>query len=252
MRQIYIQTTTIRGENGELRAASGEALLQTITDLWSAVNKVRCAQPFCIEEAVAKKLASQIDDEIKRYFSAQSEPGTGLAVTGVSFGDNLATIISNFLSDKYWPIDESLSANAAYKRADFGLSGLNTTLSTFPVSYGIPRGASHVKFGVDADNDGTIDHPIFFYPENFNSSGIGGASFTVNDYLYSPELCYFGNSSLRVSDTPHSTNEYPNGANDNAPTANAVGGPLNQETSHDFGLEVFLFFFLLSFGVSNL
>ena len=233
LRQIYIQTTTIRGENGELRAASGEALLQTITDLWSAVNKVRCAQPFCIEEAVAKKLASEIAAEIKQYFSPQSEPGNGLAVTGVSFGDNLGTIISNFLNDKYWPINEALTANAAYKRADFGLAGLATDLASFPVSYGIPRGASHVKFGIDTDNDGTIDHPIFFYPENFNSSGMGGASFTVNDYLYSPELSYFGNSSLRVSDTPHATTEYPNGANDNAPTANAVGGWNNPNSWSD-------------------
>ena len=220
---IYTQVTTIRGENGELRAASGEAILQTITDIWSAVNKVRCSSPLCIEEAVAKKLASEINDEIKKYFSA-TIPGDGAAVTAVKFGENLGTIISNFLGDTYWPIDESaLSETSEYKRANYGLTGLSTDLAKFPLSYDLPRGASHVKFGVD-------NHPIFYYPVDFNTSAVGGVAFTVESYLYSPELCYFGNSPMRVSNTSHKTTEYPNGANGTAPTETTVGG-WNNESS---------------------
>ena len=236
LEKIYTQVTTIRGDNGELRAASGEALIQTVTDIWSAVNKVRCAAPLCKEEAVAKKLASEINDEIKKYFGG-TIPADGAAVSEVGFGENLSTIISNFVSDPYWPIDEDQAANAAYVRSDYGLSTLSTDLSKFPVSYGLPRGASHVKFGVSI-TDGGIEktYPIFYYPTNFNTSAVGGVAFTVEDYLFSPELCYFGNSSIRVSNTSHKTTEYPNGANDNAPVAAsgdtpATVGGWNNESS---------------------
>lgn len=211
--QAYIQVTTIRGDNGELRAASGEALIQTIQDLWSSINKVRCAAPLCKEEAVAKRLAAAISERMASYFTPQSLPADGSAVTGVEFLDEFTSIRTAFLADLYWPVDETLPANAAYKRADYGLGDLasSTDLGDFPVNYGLPRGASHVKF--DATNK------VFYYPEQFNTSAVGGVPFTVEDYLYSPELAYFGNSSIRVSTNPHKVTDYPNGANANAPQA---------------------------------
>ena len=220
--QVYTQMTTIRGDNGELRAASGEALLQSITDLWSAINKVRCALPTSKDEAIAKKLAAEISEEISKYFKAESLPNDASAVSGVSFSDNYSTIVTNFTQDPFWPIDESVEANAAYVRANYGLSGLSTNLANFPATFKLPQGATHIKFNAEKK--------IFYYPEKFNTSGFGGTDFYVTDYLYPAELAYFGNSSIRVSNEPHKTSEYPNGANNTAPTATTVGGWNNEDS----------------------
>ena len=224
--QAYIQMTTIRGNSGELRAASSEALIQTIQDLWSAINKVRCALPLSKEEAIAKRLAVEISDRISKYFVAGSIPSDGAAITNVHFPDNFSTIRTNFLEDPFWPFNEA-TADEAYKRSNYGLSSLSmstTDLAAFPVNYGIPRGATHVKFDTDKK--------LFYYPDKFNTSGVGGVDFYVTDYLYPAELAYFGNSPVRVSDESHQSKDYPNGANNNAPATNPVQvGGWNNEAS---------------------
>ena len=213
----YKQVTTIRGDGGELRAASGEAILATIEDLWSVVNRVRNAGPFCKEEAVAKRLAVEIYAEIGKYFTIVTTNGN--IIETVTFNDAISTMITTFLADPYWPCTE-ISGDAGYDenydRTKYGLAGLTTTLSDFPKSYGIPMGASHITFN--------ITKKVFEYPSTFNSSGMGSQTFTVTDYLYSPELCYFGNSPIRVSNNTHKVSDYPNGANPTAATENTTGG----------------------------
>ena len=49
----------------------------------------------------------------------------------------------------------------------------------------------------------------FYYVETYNTSAVGGTTFTVDDYYYPAELCYFGNSPLRVSGTEHVVGDYP-------------------------------------------
>ena len=213
----YKQMTTIQGGGGELRSASGEAILETIEDLWTAVNRVRCAGPFCKEEAVAKRLAVEIYAEIGKYFTIGTTNGN--IIETVTFNDAISTMITTFLADPYWPCTESsgdAGYDANYDRTKYGLTGLTTTLSEFPKSYGLPMGASHITFVTEKN--------VFRYPEDFNSSGMGSQTFSVTDYLYSPELCYFGNSPIRVSNNVHKVSDYPNGANATASTETTVGG----------------------------
>ena len=40
-----------------------------------------------------------------------------------------------------------------------------------------------------------------------------GGSFNPLNYRYPAELCYFGNSPIRVTDDTHQTTEYPDGTN---------------------------------------
>ena len=62
-------------------------------------------------------------------------------------------------------------------------------------------GSTHIKF----DNT----KKTFYYVEDYNSSAVGSGKFTVDDYYYPAELCYFGNSPLRVSATEHVVGDYP-------------------------------------------
>ena len=215
----YKQMTSINTAGGELRAASGEALLRTITDLWTTVNEVRCATPTDKREAVAKFLANSIHIRMSKYFSA-TVPTDGAPVTSVAFkslsGDG--GIIVNFLSPtevanrpnidgqdyNFWP---SPNTNCWPTEAQLTALG-SVSLSTFPYRYNLPRGATHMAFKTGAK--------VFYYPTSFNTSGMGGAaeggSFNAESYYYPAELMYFGNSPIRTSDKEHRKADYPTGA----------------------------------------
>lgn len=192
----YKEMTTI--QEAELRNASGPALKMTIQHLWSIVNAVRCATPTNKEEAIAKYMAHMISQHLRNYFTYVTLPDDGGSATGVAFqsAENIITSIGN---DACWP------AAAGDKPASAAFSHVNTTsavdLGKFPEQFNLPQGATHVKF----DNT----KKAFSYVENYNTSAVGGGSFTVDDYYYPAELCYFGNSPIRVSATEHVVTDYP-------------------------------------------
>ena len=199
--EVYKALTTIQTSQGELRAGYGTAILHTIEDVWSVINSVQCATPFSKGEAVAKKLAELIHEEISLYFNG-TVPKTGAnkggAVTDVNFR-TVSTMVSTFNSDASWP-----TTTAGTHPTVDGIG--NEDLSKFPMAYAVPSGAAHY--------DWKSDKKIFEYVTDYNTSSVGGASgFTVESYYYPAELLYFGNSPLRVSDTEHKEPTYPNGVN---------------------------------------
>ena len=112
---LYKEMTTIfdnpTTKETELRAGSGVAILDMITDLWSVVNSIRCATSLSKEEAVAKIFATRVHNHLSYYFSA-TVPGNGGPVTDVAFkpiqevGAHLigGTIDSQAVAaDIYWP-----------------------------------------------------------------------------------------------------------------------------------------------------
>ena len=193
----YKEMTTI--QEAELRNASGYALKMTIQNLWSIVNAVRCATPTNKEEAIAKYMAHLISQNLSHYFSHETLPKDGGSVTGVSF-QNASDIITALGNDTYWP-----TTTAGEKPASTAFNNVNTTsaadLGRFPEQFDLPQGSTHIKFD---DTKKTL-----YYVENYNTSAVGGTSFTVDDYYYPAELCYFGNSPIRVSATEHVVADYP-------------------------------------------
>ena len=196
--KAYKELTTI--QEAELRNASGYAIKESVKQLWSIVNAVRCATPTDQPEALAKYMAQRIHNELLKYFEA-TVPASGAGVTGVSFksADNL---ISELGSDTYWP-----TSTAGTKHTGFSnISGYTSAnMAQFPDQFDLPQGATHIKF------DST--KKTFYYVEEFNSSAFGNGTFTVDDYYYPAELLYFGNSPIRVSNTEHSVTDYPKTVN---------------------------------------
>ena len=197
--EVYKALTNIQTAQGELRAGYGTAILHTIEDVWSVINSVQCATPFSKGEAVAKKMAELIHEEISLYFNGNvpmDGDNKGGAVTDVNFR-TVSTMVSTFNGDGLWP-----TATAGTHPTVGGIG--SEDLSKFPTAYAVPSGAAHY------DWDGT--RKIFEYVTNYNTSSVGGGSgFTVESYLYPAELLYFGNSPLRVSGTEHKEPTYPNG-----------------------------------------
>ena len=191
----YREMVSIRDTEGELRAGSGIAILETIEDLWSVVNEVRCATPFCKEEAVAKVLAARIHDRIEKYFNG-TVPGTGGNVTEIGY-KLTSVMIENFVADTSWPTTAD-----AKPTSDYFSSVHSIVLANFPqIIYHVPSGSTHYLF------DATKKQ--FFYQQNYNSSAVGNSEFTVESYYYPAELLYFGNSPIRVSNIEHKTLDYP-------------------------------------------
>lgn len=204
--KVYKEMTTIHAEEGELRNGSAPALLATITDLWSIVNAVRCATATNEPEAYAKYLATQIDLELLRYFTG-SYQNDGGPVTGVQFR-SIATLINALVSDDYWPGTNPARPTAEVFTEITSYQGL----ATFPESFALPQGATHLKFHTSSNTDTSkpdyIPENGFYYAVDFNTSAVSG-SFTVDSYFYPAELLYFGNSPLRVSDATYKASEYP-------------------------------------------
>ena len=193
---VYKEMTNIRDTEGELRGGCAHNIIYTIQAIWSVINEIRAAQPFCKEEAVAQALADHIHNRIGKFFNG-SVPTTGAEVTGVSFKNATNNIIENFALDTAWP------TQADTKPSNFSsISGLN--LNQFPEDmYHLPAGAAHYKFNSTKQQ--------FIYQQEYNTSAVGGGTFNVSSYYYPAELCYFGNSPIRTSSAQVRPNDYPNG-----------------------------------------
>ena len=195
--KCYKEMTTV--QETELRNASGYALKETIKNLWSIVNSVRCAEPTDQAEALAKYMAQRIHEELGKYFSAETVPTNGGSVSGVTF-KKAETLISELGSDTYWPTGTAGTKPGSSTFSNItGFSSAN--MGQFPEQFDLPQGSTHIKY----DNT----KKTFYYVENYNTSAVGSSTFTVDDYYYPAELCYFGNSPIRVSDTEHVETDYP-------------------------------------------
>lgn len=198
MADAYREMTTIKQSKGELRAGYGTAILSTIQNLWSVINEVRCATPFSVPEAVAKYMAERVHERIKGYFNG-TVPSNGMNVTDVSY-ESQTNIIDHFLDDKAWPTTADPRPEKSY------FDAISSTLfANFPQkTYHVPVGATHYLFDSDKKQ--------FYYVKNYNTSAVGDhTGFTVSSYCYPPELLYFGNSPLRVSNSEQKPDAYPQG-----------------------------------------
>ena len=205
---LYKQMTTIRTAQGELRAASGEAVIKIVQDLWSVINSVRCAEPTCKAEAVAKYFAQVVHEHIDMFFDATVD-GSGTAVTGVKFS-TIANIVSAFQKEtdktstnptngyNLWPDDAEAEAEKPSGSELNALTNLSGPLTNFPFNFHIPRGAAYMAYNAKE---------FFYYPQEFNVSGMGGSqdqtTYNAENYYYPAELIYFGNSPIRVSSIEH-------------------------------------------------
>ena len=198
--RVYKELTTI--QTAELRNASGYAIKEMVRNVWSIVNSVRCATPTNTEEALAKYMAYLIDQELRKYFNYVTIPNNGGSVEGVSIKP-ASDLLESLTSDTYWPEEATDAGTNKPTSAEFThLDGVDATkLGQFPGQYNLPQGSTHILF----DNTKSV----FTYAVDFNTSALSGGTFTVDDYYYPAELCYFGNSPVRVSDKEHVVGDYP-------------------------------------------
>ena len=168
--------------SGEARAGSGQSTARQIGDLWAVIKKVSEAEPTSLAEAVAKDIAAKIIVKFSKYFKEAGANCQWIATADVKTALLLA------LSD-------------AEKTSLGSLDGVTKSIQLFPSLFNIPVGATRLKIDKTAR---TISYETSIGTNMNNPTD-------VNSIMYPAELCYFGNSPIRVSATGHIPGDYPDG-----------------------------------------
>ena len=162
---------------GEIRGGYGFAIAYMMSDIYDAITPVVESSPASAKEAAARLVAIEIQNNIKRFFNLNT-PATWLSV-------------------------DQIIANTGISAASVNLvrSG-GGDLNAFPSNFNVPAGVSQLVFAPSSCE--------WRYDEKAYSL-IGTGSATVFDYMYPAELCYFGNSPIRVTDASKTPGQYPDG-----------------------------------------
>lgn len=168
----------------ELRNAEGKITVALLKDIYDVCNNVSTGtEATTVQEAAAQEVASHIMSVITDFIDVTTPKW------------NATTTIKE-------------------KAGKSSLTLATADLMGFPnVIFHLPPGAAVMKYiSVDPDNTSTIKNEYAFMNSvpTYAMGSIGG-SFDPNNYIYPAELCYFGNSPIRVTNQERAEADYPNG-----------------------------------------
>ena len=187
--RAFVTFNTIR--SSELRAGAGEAVAYVVHDLMGIVNSVVGTTPVSIRESVAQAVAKKIQENAELFFDADNE--------------------------YKWKTVDEIKANITVDDVDEVLSSCN--LNEFPATFNLPWGSVLLQFDIAPKDESDPSQGMQFtynYQGTVQTYAMGGSTtsesaFDPANYVYPAELCYFGNSSIRVSDEAKVANDYPDG-----------------------------------------
>ena len=161
----------------EVRAGSGPDVIYMMSQLYNSIHKLvddaQYTPTSYTDYVVTKKIAKAIEDNLLKI------------VTTAGAAQPIATLQSN--------------AGVSY-------SDVTGDLANFPSNLDLPNGAVQL----DVTLSTTAPKATWAYKSGVTTI-ISGTSSNVNSYMYPAELCYFGNSPIRVTDEEVKASEYPDG-----------------------------------------
>lgn len=163
----------------EVRAGSGSAIHYMMKDLYGLINKiVDDAQmiPTSLQEQIVKEIATAIQNNITKIIDANGDP------------QPTATLKTN--------------AGVTYSDVTSGLDAFPDGIAAI----GLPKGTAQLK----ATPSATAPYIIWSYEASIRTTLTGGTT-TIYNIMYPAEICYFGNSPVRVTDEEVKAAEYPEG-----------------------------------------
>jgi hypothetical protein len=189
---------------GELRAGSGLAVERMLVDLYTVIDKVASATPTNLEEVIAKAVGEKIRTNMQLFLNANKSFSCWAKIDDVKSKSGLTSEQMNKL-----PSNDTSS--------DY------IELQHFPAILGMPDGSTVLtcEITTDATETTKITEVEYAYRGKIPTYNMGGTTvvadgFNIYDYMYPAELCYFGNSPIRVSEGTHTTDNpiYPQGTTD--------------------------------------
>ena len=184
----YQSFTTVK--EGEARAGSGASLARELYDLYFIIVDCANGVPSSDEEAVAIELCNVLEDYILSFFDYQNRKWKNSETVWKAMGDK---------GYNFQPTTE--------------LQGLSATAyQDFPSQYNLPLGTAILNSKVQEIEGRNIRQ---FYYEDKPEAVEEIEDYTIADVTYTPELCYYGNSWLRVSESDNLTEkDFPDGTVD--------------------------------------
>lgn len=178
-------------KSSELRNGQGKIIAALVGDIYNLMTTITpTATATTIEEDAAQAVASHIKTVINSYFTDSHTWKT------------TSEVISNSkLTEGSSPVD---------------LSKVTGDLNKFPDGlFHLPPGATVMTYTA-VDNSGATPVVVneYAYMSQVPTYAMGsvGGNFNPKNYMYPAELCYFGNSPIRVTSDPHVKTDYPDGA----------------------------------------
>ncbi|MBP3287414.1 MAG: hypothetical protein J6M15_10845 [Prevotella sp.] len=174
----------------ELRAGYGLAISEMMKDLMGNINQVVEATPLNFEEAVTIEVANAIKENVEKFFNKASYNYVWNDTEDVKTASSLVTEKKELIDD-------------------------NSDLMEFPSDFKLPLGSVILRLDITAD--GASYKYTYSYANNVETYAMGGSTtaetaFNPDNYMFPAELCYFGNSPIRVTNQDKVANDYPDGA----------------------------------------
>lgn len=171
----------------EVRAGSGPSVAMMLSDLYNVINSVANADPTSQGEAITKAFAGQMRSKLNQLVDPSSK--------------------------KWVTTMNTIKALSGIDDSDIAL--VTQDLNNFPRQiFNVPQGATTLKLTITNPDDDATRTFKYDYNETiptYAMDGGTGGSFDPLNYRYPAELCYFGNSPVRVTDDTHETSQYPDG-----------------------------------------
>lgn len=184
--------------SGEVRAGSGPAVARMLGDVYVIMDNCTKATATSLYEAKAQALATQIKN-------------------------NISAILTGTAPSMTWKPYNTIVTAIGYTGNVDGLGGASglTALQSYPIEkFNIPAGCTQIAISEatasveDAGTPGWVTTPGSVKFHHIGNVGLfnGGASTTsCYNVFYPAELCYWGNSPVRVTDESVTEAEYPQG-----------------------------------------
>ena len=171
----------------ELRNGEGSMISKLMADLYQVTLSVSQASATTAEEGVAQLVAEKIQGNIDKYFNISKSTTDG------------KTIVNGCTWKSINMIDELITGTDYSSIASMG------AIDNFPSKvFHLPPGSSILTYDVNTNS--------YSYMTEVPTYAMGaGNSFDPFNYMYPAELCYFGNSPIRVSSEAHKVSQYPDG-----------------------------------------
>ena len=194
----------------EIRAGSGSAVLRMVQDMWIVIQAVAESNPTSVKEFIAQQLAERILTCINAYFG---ETGNYVADHYKSDGHLKGDYINSTNYKSVETIRNRLvmrylgRTNANYEDVVTYLkdNALNNQLAGFPLNLDLPGGCAILYY-----SETNAGLPSFIHKSSIPNDGISDEEEVdlKNSYRYPAELCYFGNSPIRVSASDYTQSDF--------------------------------------------
>lgn len=209
--EAYYQMVSIKSKDNkeELRAGSAASILRTLRDLYDVLVRVQNATVSEQEDQVAKEMAKEILYRIKKFFSIENNTLVYKDIQEMKAA--ISTIYVNDMNTTFEAKCGNIELNSSFLCDNVTYEG------GFPLNLGLPMSSALLATKDLNDGKGLL----FYYRNAVPAYGMDAAEVPITYYRYPPELMYWANSGLRVSDLTHTKLEYPKTVSDWATNASS-------------------------------